>query len=353
MQGPPVQAVVRFNGGAQAAHHVVDRRRPPPHVRPVRLRHLTPGTRTFLSRYMLVDPLALVAEAEHLAQRGVADPLSPGRVDRGALLTTPYHRAANQAREQARGDGRHGSCGMGIGETARVRARPTRTTRRAPGTSSAPGTLVAQARPAPRPAGGGPGQEFAGTPGFPVILAPWSLPWPTPRPRLPRPTSRPSTGRRRPGDPCRRRLPGAAARAGPVVFEGAQGVLLDEWRGFHPYTTWSTTTFENAETLLRESGSDGDPGSASRAPTRPGTAPARSRPKTRRCDLAEPHNADGRWQGPFRAATWTRWPSATPPRSPGEWTRSRSPTSTPPAAHAGELRICRGYGLERPIASPR
>jgi len=21
------------------------------------------------------------------------------------------------------------------------------------------------------------------------------------------------------------------------VFEGAQGVLLDEWRGFHPYTT--------------------------------------------------------------------------------------------------------------------
>jgi len=34
---------------------------------------------------------------------------------------------------------------------------------------------------------------------------------------------------------------------GPVVFEGAQGVLLDEWHGFHPYTTWSTTTFANAE----------------------------------------------------------------------------------------------------------
>ena len=29
------------------------------------------------------------------------------------------------------------------------------------------------------------------------------------------------------------------------VFEGAQGVLLDEWHGFHPHTTWSTTTFEN------------------------------------------------------------------------------------------------------------
>src|SRR5690242_19781782 len=34
-------------------------------------------------------------------------------------------------------------------------------------------------------------------------------------------------------------------RAGTVVFEGAQGVLLDEWHGFHPYTTWSTTTFAN------------------------------------------------------------------------------------------------------------
>ena len=29
-------------------------------------------------------------------------------------------------------------------------------------------------------------------------------------------------------------------RPGDVVFEGAQGVLLDEWRGFHPHTTWSS-----------------------------------------------------------------------------------------------------------------
>src|SRR5262249_38662415 len=42
--------------------------------------------------------------------------------------------------------------------------------------------------------------------------------------------------------------------AGPVVFEGAQGVLLDEWHGFHPYTTWSTTTFANALELLAEAG---------------------------------------------------------------------------------------------------
>lgn len=39
-----------------------------------------------------------------------------------------------------------------------------------------------------------------------------------------------------------------------IVFEGAQGVLLDEWVGFHPYTTWSTTTAKNADTLAAEVG---------------------------------------------------------------------------------------------------
>ena len=118
----PVQAVVRFNGGAQAAHHVLARgTRQPARAHPFAQfgsGTFTPGTRTFLSRFMLVDPLALVAEAEHLGELGVRDPFGLVAIDRDALLTTPYHRAANQAREAARGDGRHGSCGLGIGETA-------------------------------------------------------------------------------------------------------------------------------------------------------------------------------------------------------------------------------------------
>ena len=116
---PGSRTVVRFNGGAQAAHNVVT---------PDGRHHtfaqfgsgtFTPGVRTHLSRFMLVDPLALAAEAAHLAAAGVADALDRLTVDRDALLTTPYHRAANRARELARGAGRHGSCGMGIGETAR------------------------------------------------------------------------------------------------------------------------------------------------------------------------------------------------------------------------------------------
>jgi hypothetical protein len=116
--GAPPAAVIRFNGGAQAAHHVVA---PSGQVHAFAQfgSGTLAGTPTFLSRFTLVDPLALTAEAEHLRRLGVSDPFGLLTVDREALLTTPCHRAANQAREAARGSGRHGSCGMGVGETAR------------------------------------------------------------------------------------------------------------------------------------------------------------------------------------------------------------------------------------------
>ena len=39
------------------------------------------------------------------------------------------------------------------------------------------------------------------------------------------------------------------AREEAVVFEGAQGVLLDECLGFHPHTTWSDCTARHALAL--------------------------------------------------------------------------------------------------------
>src|SRR5262245_24772133 len=110
-------AVVRFNGGGQAAHTVVT---------PDGRRHtfaqfgsgsFVPGVTTFLSRFMLVDPLALLREAEGLAAVGVPDALDRLAIDREALVVTPLHAALNRLRELARGEGRHGSCGLGIGET--------------------------------------------------------------------------------------------------------------------------------------------------------------------------------------------------------------------------------------------
>jgi adenylosuccinate synthase len=36
-----------------------------------------------------------------------------------------------------------------------------------------------------------------------------------------------------------------------AIFEGAQGVLLDEYRGFHPHTTWNTVTPHHAWELVQ------------------------------------------------------------------------------------------------------
>jgi adenylosuccinate synthase len=268
-------SVVRFNGGGQAAHTV---------VLPDGRRHtfaqfgsgtLRPGVRTHLSRFMVVDPLALVAEADHLAAIGVGDAFARLTVDAGAPLATPYHRAANRAREVARGADRHGSCGMGVGETMAY--------------------LLAHASGAP----------LVGDCRDPHLL----------RHKLTRLRDRLSAEvgplDAPPVDACVDAFTAFASTVsivdgshvtrlldtGTVVFEGAQGVLLDEWHGFHPYTTWSTTTFANAETLL--AGRDAVRLGVLRTfTTRHGPGPLVTEDPS--LDLADPHNPANRWQGPFR-----------------------------------------------------
>lgn len=105
--------VVRFNGGAQAGHTVVtpDGRR---HV----FSHIGSGAfagaATFLSRFFVANPILFLKELKTLDELGVKptvwiDPASPA--------TTPYDMMINQIVERERGGGRHGSCGIGFGET--------------------------------------------------------------------------------------------------------------------------------------------------------------------------------------------------------------------------------------------
>src|SRR4051794_37158626 len=113
----PVHTVVRFNGGAQAGHNVVT-----PDGRHHTFAQFGSGTfvrgvNSHLSRFMLLNPIRLLQEADELRVLGVPDALARLSVDRRALLTTPFQVAANRLKELARGDARHGSCGMGIGET--------------------------------------------------------------------------------------------------------------------------------------------------------------------------------------------------------------------------------------------
>ncbi|WDZ86164.1 adenylosuccinate synthetase [Micromonospora cathayae] len=275
----PVHTVVRFNGGAQAAHNV---------VLPDGRQHtfaqfgagtFRPGVRTHLSRYVVVDPLALAAEADHLTSVGVPDALDRLTVDGDALLATPYHRAANRAREMARGADRHGSCGLGVGESVayglahpdeapRVAdcRHPERLRRRL---TLLRDRLTAELGPLDAPPVADCLPAFTGFADRVRIVDGTYL--------------------------------AGVLRAGTCVFEGAQGVLLDEWHGFHPYTTWSTTTFANAETLLTEAGLAGSAqrlGVLRTTTTRHGPGPLVTEDPA--LPFTDPRNPTNPWQGRFR-----------------------------------------------------
>ncbi|MBI2394067.1 MAG: adenylosuccinate synthetase [Deltaproteobacteria bacterium] len=280
------RAVVRFNGGAQAGHNVVTPDGRHHTFAQLGSGSLVPGVRTFLSRHVVVHPTALACEADHLERLGVREPLARVTVSAEALLLTPFHQAVCRLREIARGDGRHGSCGVGVGETMRdalsapedalrmgdLRDRPR--LRRL--LERARERLREEASPL-RVSGAEAATERSLLDDLSVTDA-----WIDALPAL-EILDEEAWARRLAAEPT-------------VIFEGAQGVLLDEWRGFHPFTTWSTCTFDNALELI------GDRpairlGVLRTYATRHGPGPF---PTERPLRLPEPHNAHGPWQGAFR-----------------------------------------------------
>ncbi|NYH54292.1 adenylosuccinate synthase [Nocardiopsis arvandica] len=351
-------AVVRANGGAQAAHNVVT-----PGGRHHTFAQFGAGTLapggpvpTHLSRFVVVDPLALAAEAGHLAALGVPDPFALVTVDRRALISTPWHRAANQARERARGGGRHGSCGMGVGEaTAYALARPED----APtvGDCAHPERLRRKLRRLAdhlyavrrELARLGTGTEEGGGTGAKDTEGGGT------------PASTPANGPADPGvEECveaylafARRvrlvdegyLPRLLTRS-PVVFEGAQGVLLDEWHGFHPHTTWSTTTTANPLTLLAEAGRPGDArrvGVVRTYTTRHGAGPLVAEDPALGAVLTEPHNGTHPWQGAFRVGHLDLVAHRYAVAATGGVDSLVVTHADAPARAGGRLRWCTGY----------
>lgn len=109
------KAVVRFNGGAQAGHTVVLKdgtRHVFSHFGSGSLR----GIPTILSKFFVVNPTLFLKEAfilnEKIDVKGLDVYVSPD-----AIVTTPFDVSINQALELFRSNGRHGSCGIGFGET--------------------------------------------------------------------------------------------------------------------------------------------------------------------------------------------------------------------------------------------
>jgi len=296
-------AVVRFNGGAQAGHNVVTEDGRHHTFSQLGAGSFVPGVRTFLSKHVVFHPTALLVEAGHLARVGVPDALDRVVVSEDCLVTTPLHQAATCIRELVRTQ-RHGSCGVGVGETMRdsiasphdaIRARDLRDPERlrrwllrlqrdkreelhAELQALPSGDLADAQRDALEDA---------------RVIEAWLA---CTREVLAHPIVQDDS-----------LLHGILTGPEAVVFEGAQGVLLDEWRGFHPFTTWSTCTFDNALALLAEHGSPFEPfrlGVLRSFATRHGAGPFPTESHDLPPARTREHNDAGPWQGAFRVGAF-------------------------------------------------
>lgn len=281
--------VVRFNGGCQAGHNIVDEHRVFANGKTVE--HtcaqfgagVLAGARTHLSRYMMVEPISLFNEAEHLVECGIRHPIDTLTVDPRALVTTPLHKLANQEKERRRASG-HGSCGRGIGETVEFMLnRPLDAIRVADLWRP---TLVAEKMRVLA-------DYYEAL--VPPNWSPWADMW-----------SQACTRFTDTVELAHDRDILMSWRAGMdhVVFEGAQGVLIDEQWGFAPYHTWSNCTFDNALLLLQEAEylrSDVTKLGVTRAyQVRHGPGPMPTENETMTRLLPDEWNVTNDWQGGFR-----------------------------------------------------
>jgi adenylosuccinate synthase len=235
--------VVRYNGGAQCAHNVVT---------PSGIHHtfaqfgsgtFSPICRTYLSRFVLINPGTMLVEEQDLGSKGITTAWDRMYVDEQAVVITPFQISLNRLQELSRGDARHGSTGMGIGVTrehhlkygARVLtvsdlSSKENTKKKLEFIRNVCLTEVKSLRTLPS-------TIQAKEEVFRIENGPETTSW--------------VMGRY---DEWLQKVNicSELPHYNNVVFEGGQGVMLDENYGFQPYTTWSDTTFSNAFTLLHE-----------------------------------------------------------------------------------------------------
>ncbi len=106
--------VVRFQGGHNAGHTlVIDGVTYKLSLLPSGI--LRPGKRAMIGNGVVIDPWALVAEIAKISAEGVAISRENLRIAENATLILPLHRELDQMREAAAGEGKIGTTGRGIG----------------------------------------------------------------------------------------------------------------------------------------------------------------------------------------------------------------------------------------------
>lgn len=293
--------VVRFSGGAQASHTVV--RNSTVHRFHTYGSGTLLGVPTTLTADVLVDPLAIWEETKELRALGVSNPQSMLAIDPECLVVTPYHRALNRLEELARGSDVHGSCGMGIGVTRRMSLDP-----------NAPCLRVKDFRT----------REYRdkiheirnhcslkGIRHLSTVLKLAIEKADTEYSALIRRTASVMTDL----DELSAILHVFPAILGrhpvahtslvtsdaPIVFEGSQGILIDQDHGFHPYTTWSDVTSKPAKIWARNLGCDSvtTVGVTRTYMARHGAGPLPSETRMP-SEVEDPNNPPNHWQGSMR-----------------------------------------------------
>jgi len=251
-----VSCVIRFNGGAQAGHNMVD---------PILGWHSYSqfgsgthlGVPTYLSEHTILDPLSLVFETQHLNKMGIS-PLSNLYIHENALIITPYQKAANRVREFRRGDAAHGTTGMGIGETVEDNIHHGELVLRASDLASLSEHKLQDRLEGIRRMK----LELLGTCHKEAHKELRLYPHDVCIGYLYRPEKIPIIAELLHKISKRLNVVDAQylrdiSTKGDLVFEGAQGALLDQDLGFAPHTTWSKTTKANANWLLNAIGYPG------------------------------------------------------------------------------------------------
>ncbi len=278
--------VVRYSGGSQAGHNV---------ELPNGDRHTFSqfgagtfaGAKTFLGPRMILSPATLPPEAEHLRALGVDQPLGLLTAHPECLLSTFYHMQMNRLRELARGENRHGSCGLGIGETRHYWLRYGQDAITAADLRD-PKTLKRKL----------------------AILKDRFLQEMQELPHLDEQLSQQlfDLSPHREAEALQHAMDGVSIShrmfdPQMVIFEGAQGVLLDEWKGFHPFTTWSTVTTDHAWELMEEYRFENITtlGLTRAYTTRHGAGPFPTHNAEFSDTILDPGNPDNAWQGAIRS----------------------------------------------------
>lgn len=288
--------VIRFNGGGQAEHNIITPDGRHHTFSQFGAGSFLPGVATHLSRDMWINPINMYPEAEHLEALGVGVVWERITVDEGARIVTPYHRAGNRLRELARGRDRHGSTGQGISEAVMDSMFRDDLTIRA-GELATAGIFkrLEQLRHYKRNQLQALGDILVDdTPEWEALQTPEASEWSAEiyhdwakRVRI----------------VPRDHLAQLAMDYSHLIFEPAQGILLDEKRGFHPHTTWSNTTPDNARRQLEDIRFAGDVktyGIVRAYTTRHGPGPFVTEDSALDEPLYEYHNGTGPWQGKFR-----------------------------------------------------